>query len=87
MLNGQQINEATSLVRMPRRMTDGHGHVSFIGLFLKGGLFLIGKADPEHVGTEFLAHVFSIVPVVAYWKTRLPGITTQPDALVRRYAP
>ena len=54
----------------------GHGHASGTGLFLKGGPFFIGEADPEHVGTGFLAHVFSIVPVVAYMKTRLPDIAT-----------
>lgn len=44
----------------------GHGHASGTGLFLKGGPFLIGEADPEHVGTRFWAHVFSIVLLVAY---------------------
>ncbi|MCQ3820745.1 hypothetical protein DSN45_14090, partial [Staphylococcus xylosus] len=39
----------------------GHGHASGIGLFLKGGPFLVGEADPEHVGTGFWAYVFSIV--------------------------
>lgn len=55
----------------------GHGHTSGMGLFLKGGPFLIGEADPEHVGTRFLAHVFSIIPVMEYLKTRLPDIATQ----------
>lgn len=55
----------------------GHGHASGIGLFLEGGPFLIGEADPEHVGTGFWAHVFIIVLLVAYMKTRLPDIATQ----------
>lgn len=55
----------------------GHGHASSTGLFLEGGPFLIGEADPEHVGTGFLAHVFSIVLLGAYMKTRLPDIATQ----------
>lgn len=44
----------------------GHGRASGAGLFLKGGPFLIGEADPEHVGTGFLAHGFSIVLLRAY---------------------